>query len=141
MLGRIVSVVQIVAIIACPLWCGNGWCHADTCCSVKQPSDQFCPDHGTAKCCCKKSSSEHDNRGPCRCPNKTCQGVCGGAVFEKPVELNDASESHFLPVIDSEISFALQLSECHSLDAEHHFHGPSGNYGRFVRTLHMSFLC
>ena len=142
MFARIVSLVQIAAIIACPMWCDSGLCHAGQCCSVKQSAAQVCPVHGTAKCCCnQKSHDNDDNRGPCRCPGKSCQGVCGGAVFEKPIEVNNASDSFLRPLVEAEISFPLQLAECPTLDVQHHWHCHGGNHGRFVRILHMSFLC
>jgi len=142
MFARIVFLLQIVAIIACPLWCGNGLCHGGQCCSSKQSSDQICPVHGTDRCCHTNSSPDRDNRGPCGYPNSSsCQGVCGGAVFEKPIELNDVSDSFFLPKIDTEFGFVSQLAGCRSLDVEHHRHCLGGNYGRLLRTLNMSFLC
>jgi hypothetical protein len=144
---RIVSLIQIAAIIACPLWCSSGLCHAgqhcaiDGCSLMERTTPQFCPFHGTTRCCCNESSSPRNDHGPCRCPNKPCQGVCGGAVFDKPIELNDVRDSFFLPLIVTEISFALHVVECRSLDIEHHWHCHGGNHGRALRTLHMSFLC
>lgn len=141
MFARIVSLVQIAAIIACPMWCSSGLCLAGQCCSVKQSADQVCPVHGSAKYCCNQESHDDDNRGPCRCPGKSCQGVCGGAVFEKPVGVNDASDSFLFHSIDVEVAFTPQPTKCRTLNVEHHWHCHAGNHGRFVRTLHMSFLC
>jgi hypothetical protein len=142
---RIVSLVLIAAIIACPLWCGNGLCHAGQCCADDACPliEQVCPIHDTAQCCCETSSSrENSPRGPRRCQNKACQGVCGGAVFEKPIELPDASTDAFsLPLIVISIPFALQPAEHRLLGVEDLPLCHKGNHGRLLRTLHMSFLC
>lgn len=148
MLARIVSLVLIAAVVACPLTCGNGLCHAGQCCSEMQASDQVCPAHGTAQCCCGRASSDEDHcpsgdRGPCRCPGKSsCQGVCGGAVFEKQIELDGASDSSFLSLVDTDTLLVTRVIERRTAHgAEHHWHRRGGNHGRSLRALHMSFLC
>ena len=139
MFARIVSLVQIATIIVCPMWCSSGLCHAGQCCSVKQSAaDQVCPLHGTATCCEKSS---HEDGVPCRYPNKPCQGICGGAVFEKPIELDDCSATFFLPLIHTDIFFAPQLADGAKLDAEHRCQCLGDNHGRSLRTLYMSYLC
>ncbi len=142
MFGRIVFLLQTVAIIACPLWCGNGLCCGGQYRSPKQSSHQACSVCETARCCHRNSLPDRDNRIPCRGPNNSsCQGVCGGAVFEKPIELNNVADSFFLPQIDTEVSFVLQLTACRWRDIEYHSHCHGGNYGRLLRILHMSLLC
>ena len=139
---RIISLVQIAAIIACPMWCSSGLCLADQCCSLKQPAEQVCPAHRSAKCCCcNQESDRDDNRSPCRCHDKSCQGVCGGAVFQKPIEVSHTSDG-FLPFLnDVDFSFRAQSAECQMLNLEHPPFFHSGNHGRFMRALHMSLLC
>lgn len=142
MFARCLSLVMIAVVVACPMWCGSGLCCADQCGSKEQSSHQACPRHGSAGCCCEEPSPDNGDQSPCQCPNtKSCQGVCGGAVFEKPIELNDESGSVFSPLDDTEIFFATQLAECRSLDVEHPWERHGGNLGRFLRTLHMSSLC
>ena len=141
MLPRIVVSVLILAIIACPLWCGNGSCHAGQCCPATHSVDHICPVHGTATCCCTDKSSDDDDHVPRRCPNKSCQGVCGGAVLEKPLELDGTDSLLFWPLIEADASIAVQLAESRSLDVVLPGHCRRGNHGRLLRTLHMSFLC
>ena len=141
MFARTVSLVLTVAIIACPMWCGNGLCHAGWCCSPEQSSHQPCPVHGTARCCGDTGSPDSKDDCPGEAPGKSsCQGVCGGAVFEKPRELNDGTDSSVLPLVTAETPVACQLAECRTHGGEH-FLRCGGNRGRFLRTLHMSFLC
>ena len=141
MYARTVSIALIAAIIACPMRCGNGLCHAGECCPEEQSSQQSCPTHGTEQCCCDKGSSGSKDDGPCDLPcESSCQGVCGGAIFEKPLELNDELDSFLLPHIAGETPVACQLAESRYHDGDHLLHC-GGNHGRSLRTLHMSFLC
>ena len=142
MFTRTVSLVLIAAIIACPLWCGSGLCHAGQCCSVKQSSQQSFPGHGAVNCCCTRSSPDGDDQAPSRCPAKSsCQGVCGGAIFEKLGELDSVEDSFFLPLADAEVSVSSWLLQCRSPDVAHHHCQSGGNYGRSLRTLYMSLVC
>ncbi len=149
MTARIVSLVLIASVVACPLSCGSGICHAGQCCAVdgSDPGRQCAKIAGTrhavADCdCCDIPSHERDEHGPPPCRGKTkCQGICGGAVFEKPHELATANV-FFLPQLHSDddtfVSLlsvrrtnGFEITECVS----------SGNQGRFVRTLYMSLIC
>lgn len=151
MSNRIVVSVLILAILACPLWCGTRSCHAGQCCpvtqSATQSADAGCPDQGTASCCCADESSDSDDdHGPRRCPNKSCQGVCGGAVTVKPFELDGVGRLLFRPLIEADASLAVQRADNRSLKVVPSGHGRSGiqgrgNQGRLLRTRHMSFLC
>ena len=139
--ARTVSIVLTLAIIACPIWCGNGLCHAGQCSSAQQSAPQPCPDHEAASCCGDEGSSESNDDCPCDAFCKSsCQGVCGGAVFEKPCEFNDGTDSAFLPLIAAETPVACQLAEWRTLDGDH-FLDCGGNHGRSLRTLYMSLLC
>jgi hypothetical protein len=141
MFARTVPLVLITALIACPMWCGNGVCHADQCCSEQQSSHQACPVHETASCCCDKGSTDSNDDCPSDAPcSSSCQGVCGGAVFEKPIELNDGMDSSFLPLLAVEMSVASQMANCHDHYGDYLLHC-GGNHGRSLRTRHMSFLC
>jgi hypothetical protein len=145
MFSRFVSLGLVAAIIACPLWCGSGMCQAG-CCSPGQPSQTDRRDAEPVCECCAEAdndnSSREQRRHPGESPSKSCQGVCGGAVFEKPLALNAPSASVVrLPIADaSQDAWRPVDATCivarHSL---HHFGGK--NLGRALRTLHMSFLC
>jgi len=147
MFTRLVSLVLVAAVIACPMWCGNGVCHADQCCIAdecgsEEQSSACCPLHAAADCCTGNVAQEHDEDAPGRCPNESaCQGVCGGAVFEKSCELNGPDGSFFLPTIGHDGSTVSLLSHFRIVGVQHHPCISAKNHGRFVRTLHSSFLC
>lgn len=142
MLARIVSLVLIAAIIACPIWCGNGLCHAGRCCSTKQsPSGPTCAIRSAAFCCCDKRSPSGDRPHPAESPCKaSCQGVCGGAIFEKPCLLSTGIDAFYLTTVVTPVSDMRQMAKCRR-------HGGdqllciSGDHGRSLRILHMSLLC
>jgi hypothetical protein len=140
MFVRTVSLILIAAVVACPMWCSNGLCHAGQCCSAEQSAHRACPVHGATRCCCNKHSSDSHDEFPCDAPcESSCQGVCGGAVFEKPIELNDEIDSFLLPFLTAEILPACRLAECRTQNGDH-FYDYGGNHGRILRTLYMSFL-
>jgi len=149
MFARIISLVLIAAVIACPLSCGSGVCHADQCCadrgcvSEEQCSQAVCAGHATTDGdCCAESSHDRGEPIPAPCPAKSsCQGICGGAVIEKPCKLGSpgASFIHLQPGNDH--TFVFQLSVCRTTAFEFPECVRAGNQGRFVRTLHMSLNC
>jgi hypothetical protein len=155
MFTRIVSLILVAAVIACPLSCGVGLCHLNSqCCELEKlgsredqglQEDQglpvVCPSNATRDCCCEKSSNE-GQRPPARCPNKSlCQGVCGGAIFENSCQLNGPHESSFPLLRCTETTFLSLLTQCRAVSFEFPLCVRSKNQGRFVRTRHMSFLC
>ena len=159
MFSRIVALVQIAAIIACPLRCGSDLCHAEPCGSQEHASPTnslptTCGEDSSAHCCCTEripsaananaSANEHasdePSPSPCPCSDSSCQGVCGGAVFAKPVEFSMVTDSIFLSMVDARVSVDSQFADSRSQIGEFHWRGSSGNQGRFVRTLHKSFL-
>lgn len=146
MLDRLVSLVLIVAVIGCPLYCGSGVCHADQCCAagecnIEEQTPVSCSAHGAADCCCENSSEAPDQDPPSRCPDaSTCQGVCGGAVLESSSELDEPDLSFFLPIVDDD-SIVSTLAHSRSVDPGNNRCLSAKNHGRVVRTLHSSFLC
>lgn len=159
MFSRIVALVQIAAIVACPLRCGSGLCYAEPCgsqehASATTSSPTTCGEDSSAHCCgnesilspanANASANEHardePSSPPCPCSDSSCQGVCGGAVFAKPIDLSTVADSIFLPLVDAQVSVDSQFADSRSQIGEFHWRGSSGNHGRFVRTLHMSFL-
>jgi hypothetical protein len=149
MRARIISLVLIAAVIACPLSCGQGvCCDSHSCADDDRAAAGRCSETAPAKpaasnCgCCDKSPDEGDQPDPQPCPDKSsCQGVCGGAVFEKTCELNSADVTSVLSLYDSDST----SDSPHSVYRTDRFSVlksvRAGNYGRFVRTLHMSLTC
>jgi hypothetical protein len=142
MFSRTISLVLIAAIIACPMWCGSGLCIAGQCCEQAASSASDAGgDHRTMECCRKcDGHNDSDQNRPCL-PETSCQGVCGGAVLQKSVELDDFSDTFFRPMFDDHAPITARLLECSHGRSEQHRCGSNTNHGRFVRTLHMSFLC
>lgn len=145
MSSRTVCLVLIAAVIACPLWCGNGLCRAGQCCPQgESQSSDVCPVHQTRICCCNPASQDSqgdDQPCPTRSSETFCQGICGGAVFEKTVDVNKVARVLFLPLSDAQTPTVFRLCEHgHDRNGQHQCVSRV-NHGRFVRTLHMSFLC
>ena len=149
MLSRIFSPVLIAAVIACPLSCGHSSGCAKQACAgddreLQQKYSTIAPvPPASAHCgCCGDSSGKDQNPSRNPSPEKSsCQGVCGGAVFEKPCELKIVEVEFVLPLTGADSTFVFLLS----VDPADRFDFPdcvrAGNQGRFVRTLHMSLNC
>ena len=137
MFARMTVLAQIMAIVACPIWCGNGMCHAVQQCSAKSDST------AEPASCCEGSATtgEDSKRNPSPFPTTSCQGICGGAVFERPIELDAVSGSFWPSLIAVPTSDAPQLTECQSIDFEGHWHWQRANVGRALRNLYMSLTC
>ena len=147
MFGRFVSLTLIVAVIACPFRCGIECCHALglSCAKLINEADaDLLDDHSRfsdSRCCCDKSSPSDDQIPPAPCSDESsCQGICGGAVLEKPDELDRPVISFTLCPLGNEVlprsvsTIALGQSDLFPECAR------SKNQGRCVRTLHRSFL-
>ena len=140
------SLVLIAAVSTCPLLCGTGICHTGRTCHVCDGQDSWtalCPLQGTVGCAHKGSSQERRGNAPCGCPNKKiCQGVCGGAVFEKLCKLDRPETSVVLPQIDSRTPLASLMAQGWAVQAEQISQSVfAKNQGRYLRMLHSSFLC
>ncbi len=146
MFARIVSLFTLAAVVGCPMWCNNPQCHGTHCCASETEAAQpkTCEAHSVADCCCGKSSPADDQDCPCPyspAPTKSsCQGVCGGAVLEKPSELPTDDDCLSLPLIDVQGAVVSSQVERSSTGDGVDAHC-GGNYGRLLRTLRMSFLC
>jgi|SaaInlStandDraft_2_1057019.scaffolds.fasta_scaffold64513_1 hypothetical protein len=141
MYAKAISIVMTAAIIACPIWCGNGLCHDEEGCAAGESAEHCCPTHDSAPCCGGKSLPDENSNCPPTAPCElSCQGVCGGAVFEKPCELTGEMESSVLPLIADKTPVTCQTAERQTRDHDG-FLRRGGNHGRALRTLHMSFLC
>jgi hypothetical protein len=141
MYAQAISIVMTAAIIACPMRCGSGLCHDEECCAAGKLVEQTCPAHDSGRCCGGKGlpgdSSDCPPDAPCEL---SCQGVCGGVIFEKPCELTGEIESSVLPLTADETPVACQTAERRTRGGDG-FLRNGGNHGRLLRTLHMSFLC
>ncbi len=82
-----------------------------------------------------RPSSEEDFPADAPCEQETpCQGVCGGAVLQKP----------FVPSLDLAISTLVLLEQPEIQVVSRRFQRSFESdllSGRQTRTLHMSFLC
>lgn len=143
MLSRVISLVLIAAVIACPMWCGDNGGIADQC-STHAAAQQsaLCSANQKPECCSGKQSEhqQHQNE-PCPCESAGCQGICGGAVTEKPFELKDFNSEHDIVLDDVHIAIKSSMLVRSHGEKEPEPGGSPANYGRFVRTLHMSILC
>ena len=144
MFARIISSLLIPTFMACPVICSYGVCRT-SCCSAKQSLTESCRVNGTTPHCCQQSRPANDE--PCSQPSPAspakapCHGICGGAVFEKPVEVDEVANQFFVPLTDTDVAFVVLLTECQSRSAEQHWYCHGGNQGRSLRALHMSLLC
>ncbi len=140
MYSRIAHIALIAAVIACPLFCRNGRCEG--CCAETLSVVSTCPASEVGNGCCPSPSQDGQDQRPCdRAPDASCQGVCGGAVLEKssslpkPTEMRFRFEFNALPSPPGS-----PLPDRQAYTVVHSFDG-SMTPGRYIRTLHMSFLC
>ena len=145
MTSRIYSIVLIVAVLACPMACGLG---IAPCCAQEKP-DSTPDERQEVACKCHCASATQDPcedetsrvdavvRLPADVPGEhdlPCQGICGGAVVEKPSL--PVFDLIFLTPIDQDVFEQPTISKrCdRSFDTDH-------RTGRQLRALHMSLLC
>lgn len=142
MFTRLTSLFLAAAVLACPMWCGMGLCHCAPTRTAYATAEQPCPVLGLAPGCCDESSPAKNDSCPDQPTGKSsCQGICGGAVFEQPCQIDDQQRCFVLPLIDAHALFGIGQSRQRLCSFEH-CHSLSGdNYGRFLRALHVSFLC
>lgn len=145
MFGSPASLLLIAAIIACPMWCGSGCCQTEGCCAFDEVQAERCPEEAAEACCCDSSVSQQSRTDqkrhlPVECPRQfLCQGICGGAVLEKPCELVEFSTVTLLAVPRCGMPMPQDLPASCASRAKDDIHGGS-NVGRFMRTIHMSLL-
>jgi hypothetical protein len=167
MFARILSQILIAAVIACPLSCYSGMCLSDACLSDACLSDACLSDACLSDACLSGASgATHGNSSqnasnhcsscqntttpesgskhvPDRCPMQSCQGVCGGAVFERPIEIELLDGAFCLPFGDTP-SFAvagLTVESMSPCEAETPWCFGDSNVGRSLCINHMSFQC
>lgn len=146
MLTRFVIILQIIAIVACPLACSSGWCCSNqnavggTAFSLDGPAPPTCCAHCTSTRCDDSPERPSETPAPGNCPEHQCQGICGGAVLEKPVELGTALGPHAI-LVDSSVAYQTLICTGRSLHPGQNTSGPATVYGCALRCLHMSLLC
>jgi len=166
MSDRIVPIVLVAALVGCPLWCGSGPCSGGgICCTAQQSLAATCSAHTAEACCCDRGGQTLRDIGhadypdanpgsatpngatpngncPIRSDGLPCQGVCSGAVVAKPTELDEDPILVPLPLslTDEFDRCCLAWLDCRQ-DAFNPVSPPAANYGRFLCTLHASWLC
>lgn len=145
MAARMISLALIAAIVACPLLCRNGYCEG--CCAVEKTAPSICPAGGTGDCCYptaseKDTSRDGESRRPCDDDSgeSGCQGVCGGAVLDKPSSLPAPAELAFLEEFTANSTPSLPGLADRQTPAVESRCDCSMNPGRYIRTLHSSRL-
>lgn len=147
MLDRLISPMLIAAVIACPMWCGNGVYCSDQCCAgvergPEEPSAALCSHRGLADCCCDPVPTQNDEGTPNRAPDSsTCQGICGGAVFERSCEFSQPDVSFLPPMIEKGGCISPMLAHVRGVGVSRQHCHSRKNHGRVVRTLLASLLC
>lgn len=145
MFTHVTTLALIFAVFACPLRCGLGQCE-DTSgggaeVASAAPIERF--EHENAGCCCcQPLPTEQKQPAPRHLPRESsCQGICGGAVLERPCEWTGGDQPCVAPVILSDETFT-----CGHLAVTREHQGCERlawdlNHGRLLRILHQSFLC
>lgn len=137
MTPRFVASLLISAIVACPMWCGRGFCRGSACC-VGQIVCEQANDH----CCGEQAPADCPQAPSPRSSGASCQGMCGGAVVEAAIDIHDllgelASLGFLTPTPGAtnftDLGFCRARCELPVYSA--------GNQGRYLRALHGSLLC
>lgn len=134
MLHCLLSFVLCLTTFTCPMWC------------VKGPIGSYAGEKSTqspcSKCGCPSSNSNDETptsqNGPCESDSQCqCQGVCGGVVFSRAIDLDSIhlQLDSFAPIQDSLL--------VHDYTTINQATAPSDHIrtGRFLRTMHASYLC
>ena len=142
---RLISSVLILVIVGCPLWCSHGLCGSTSCCGAKTGPALICISQKAT--CCQERTTGRNTTSPARerdshpSHNKSlCQGVCGGAVLQESFGIERTDSAFLLPLCDT-LPATTRLSRVNLQSVYYHWHDCPGNFGRWLRTLHMSMLC
>lgn len=137
MFHRIVVILTVLAVIACPMFCGEG----TACCAGHKHSVVVC-ETAQPECSCCRHQSPSQQEEPCDSPDDSgepCQGVCGGVVMLESTKIDTRDD--LLHAIPFEI--VLTESILTQRSAEQHWNGSSmvTASGRSLRTFLSSYLC
>jgi hypothetical protein len=158
MFSRVISLVLIAAVTACPLWCNIGICGvAGSCCGGNFGDRNTRESAPVASCCNTKmpaaaldaafedtAASNNHQPAPDDPPTRSKSSrhcICGGAVLQvscswaepivsSAISQNTCDNSHHSPAAQIR-SKAFDFPECVR----------AKNQGRFKRTLYGSFIC
>ncbi len=149
MFVRLFNLVLVAAIIACPMRCVDGKCCSAQCSmgNSLEADAPCCP-----RCAANSANNDrqheysengqtkNDHHGPSPVPcGATCQGVCGGAVFEKSDTFNLQTTVTLLPLNEDQVTPALaQPFSSKKFELSTHC---GKNIGRLLRIEQMSFVC
>ncbi len=140
---RLVSLALIAAVIACPWGCIPAVCPAaagweDRAAAVTQAT-------APSPCgCCGEpplAGPRGDDSDPGDAPrDSSYQGICGGALFAKPLQGDIQPEDSPLPGADHLRWAASPRAPTPALDGGN-LAARGANPGRLLRTRYLSFLC
>jgi hypothetical protein len=140
MFVRVVALLSIVAVVACPLHCAGDSCHAGDCCRENAISPATTAATQQHECCCQQEVPADSHP----CPDhpirsSDCQGLCGGAIFERPCRDSVTTNCYYL-------SWAAPTTTVATFSSiKPRLVQPSDGYlasnGRALRTWLASFLC
>ena len=142
-MSRFLAVTLIFSILLCPVVCNQG---IGKCCVIqfatKSPAENKSQVLRCKKCCsnCEsKPEKQIPEKTPaprnCPCEEKSCQGICGGALIEQ-------AELYF-PILATPVPLSvLKISNVKSTrsrtNSSRQNYSPSG---AMLRILHQSFTC
>ena len=134
MFARLLHLLLIAALLGCP-----AWCHVGLCCGTQEQADAA----PSCRACCQECPKRHPPAAPAPCcphdpDSSACQGICGGAVLEKTAEAVDTAQTagQWLP-----LDGFLSIEPPEAPAAWRKVGYARATPGRFIRQLHMSFLC
>ena len=86
MFHRIVVFLIVLAVIACPMFCGVG---AACCVDESHVQDISQATQKQCACCCHKSQplKESPSDSPAEGADELCQGICGGVVILETIKI------------------------------------------------------
>lgn len=137
MFHRLVVILTILAVIACPMFCGKG----TACCLDEHLTQAVCdstPD--TCSCCCHEREQPRETPGEVpESPEETCQGICGGVVMLESVKLDTRDELfHAVPF---EVVAVENHPDVICIERSDEFASGEEDSGRSLRAMISSYLC
>ncbi len=169
MFPRILVMILIATLVACPLCCSFGLCHpAQSCCANDSAPEGLSGTGAECQglCHCQQRSPAHCSDDSCNAPlsqasgceipsdqppcqdapcQDSCQGICGGALACRDTDVSDQARLCIsidlipLPILQPHDSTASALYRHQRASDALTHHGLSP--GRQLRTLYMSWLC
>ncbi len=141
MTRKVLNLLLIAMIVACPLWCMSGICAStEECCARDQAAHDCCDQEQARDQHSCDEHSDHHPSNPCdNSPCGLCQCICGGAVIEHnddDVAQQVANPLHDLVLASNSIADILFRQNSPTILA----HEARVTSGRSLCILHMSLL-